>query len=94
MSVCTSWTSRDRFLAPGPSPGCCVAGLKIANQSAPSFFSSGGTVCGSTLRSTGMGAMPPEDEGGGGNAATAFESCSRPADEEAVGVGGYGWGPK
>lgn len=66
----------------------------MANQSAPSFFSSGGTLCGSMLRSTGIGGMATEDPGGGGRVVTAMEFGGSWADEEvAVGVGGYGCGP-
>ena len=63
----------------------------MANQSAPSFFSSGGTVAGSTLRSTGIGAIEP-DEPDDGSVAMALDSWA--PEEDAVGVGGYGCGPE
>ena len=89
MRVCTNCTSSDRFLECVPS--ACVAGLNMANQSAPSFFSSGGTVAGSTLRSTGIGAIEP-DEPDDGSVAMALDSWA--PEEDAVGVGGYGCGPE
>lgn len=75
IKVWTKCTSKFLFLVncpPGPS-GPDGAGLKMANQSAPSFFNSGGTLCGSMLRSTGMGGIETDDPGGGGRVATAME---------------------
>ena len=68
--------------------------MKTANQSAPSFFNSGGTLCGSMLKSRGIGGIAADDPGGGGSVATAIGFGGSCADVDvAVGVGGYGCGP-
>src|ERR1700733_7239664 len=76
INVCTKLTSRTLF----------TFGLNIANQSLPSFFNSGGTLCGS--RSSRKLPAPLLSGARVLSGAGGYGACEDDADDEGCGCGG------